>query len=72
MHKDASTKFMQLSQSYRTRKQLEVIEGIRLPPWVVHPLDVRCHVWWAFILVTVLVTMVAEPYCLAFAEFPGL
>lgn len=30
------------------------------------------HIWWAFILVTVLLTMVVEPYCLAFAEYPGL
>ena len=32
----------------------------------------RAHMWWGFILVTVLVTMVVEPYCLAFAQFPGL
>lgn len=41
MHRAASAKLMQLSTAYRSRKQLEEIEGISLPPWVVHPLDMR-------------------------------
>lgn len=32
---------MVLSTSYRTRKQLEAMEGTSLPPWVVHPYDIR-------------------------------
>lgn len=37
-----------------------------------HPLDRRMQAWWCVILVTVLVTMVVEPYSLAFAAYPGL
>jgi hypothetical protein len=32
----------------------------------------RIQIWWAFILATVLLTLWFEPYCLAFAEYPGL
>lgn len=33
---------MQLSTNYRTRKQLEEVEGIRLPKYIMHPFDLRC------------------------------
>jgi hypothetical protein len=43
---------MQLSTSYRTQRQLEEMEGIKMPPWVIHPYDIRAHCWWLFILVS--------------------
>jgi hypothetical protein len=32
---------MQLTQSYRTQKQLEELEGIKMPAWIIHPYDIR-------------------------------
>jgi hypothetical protein len=45
----AAPQLLQLSEAYSSRRQLEEEEGIIMPPWVIHPYDVRAHFWWAFI-----------------------
>jgi hypothetical protein len=37
---------LQLSEAYSSRRQLEEEEGITMPPWVIHPYDVRWVGWW--------------------------
>lgn len=72
MHQRAANKFVQLSTSYKSRKELQEQEQVELPRWVVHPHDILAQSWWTFILFTVVVTLFVEPYSLAFAAFPGL
>ncbi|KAI8469642.1 MAG: hypothetical protein J3K34DRAFT_276757 [Monoraphidium minutum] len=71
LHRTASTKLLHLSAAYQSRRQLEEQEGFKMPPFVIHPYDVRANFWWAFIALAVLVTMLAEPAFLAFAKYPG-
>ncbi|KAI8473908.1 MAG: hypothetical protein J3K34DRAFT_391553 [Monoraphidium minutum] len=72
MASHASTRLMLLSASYRSRRELEQAEGRLLPPWTVHPLDVRMWWWNAVVLALVLLTLLFEPFFLAFAEYPGI
>jgi hypothetical protein len=32
--------FQQLSATYRSRRELQELEDVALPPWVVHPYDI--------------------------------
>ncbi|GBF99926.1 hypothetical protein Rsub_12619 [Raphidocelis subcapitata] len=72
LHRSASTKLQRLTAAYASRQALEAEEGFRMPPFVVHPYDIRAYAWWAFIAMAVLVAMAAEPFFLAFAPYPGL